>query len=628
MPNPTYIDTSYNYNYSSNFMSSINYPNPYFDLSRNYHPSSAKELYHWCTYYYYSNPLVSSALNKISRYPITNPIIEEISENSRAVWEKFFESFELKSKLMDSNLDLNCYGNAYCSLKFPFTRYLKCSSCKNRSNINLLRSKKKVYSLKFAGNYFHYTCPLCKNSSRTPINLENIIDVPYKNPDEIKLIRWNPENILVKYVEATASSFYAYRPPSETKKQVLDGDLDVLSELPVLFINAAVENKIIRLDPKYLFHLKRPTLAEKDMGQGKPLIMSSLKDLFYQTTMRRAQEAIAKEHILPFDYIYPVESGSFNPYTHANISEWISSVRQEILRHRRDPNYKAVVPVPIGHSRLGGDGRALLLGPEMQQLKQDIVGGFGIPVEFLFGGLSWTGSSITLRSLSNDFEHNQSQLLKLAHWIKNRVQIFMGWPALKSLRFSEFRMADDMQRLQNLINLHLNGKISHQTIMNELSLNSDKEIELLTKETEKFNKIKNILIIAEAKANAESQLLVKRYEKKMQLEEQPGVWSDDAAQISTDASGDYINALANKMVSLPDNEAQELWNTLQQQEPNIADMVIEKYKSLKLNNLANPSNQLSNENNITESQPTNTNEQINMKVMGEGNRMPRRAGVA
>ncbi len=529
---------------------------------------------------------------------------------------------------MDTNLDFNSYGNAYCSLKFPFTRYLKCSSCKNNSNIIQLRNRKKNYSLKFSGNFFSFRCPVCKNHSRTPVNLDYIIDVPYKNSDEIKLIRWNPENILVKYIEATGSSFYAYRPPNETKRQVLDGDLDVLSELPVLFITAAIENKVIRLDPKYIFHLKRPTLAEKDMGQGKPLIMSSLKDLYYQTTMRRAQEAIAKEHILPFDYIYPVESGSFNPYTQTNLSEWISSVRQEILRHRRDPNYKAVVPVPIGHSRLGGDGRALLLGPEMQQLKQDIVGGMGIPIEFLFGGLSWSGSSITLRSLSNDFEHNQSQLLKLAHWIKDRVQVFMGWPSLKSLRFSEFRMADDMQRLQNLINLHLQGKISHQTLMNELNLNSGKELEMLAKEVDKFSKIKNLVIIAEAKANAESQLLVRRYEKKIQMEEQPGVWSDDTSQISTEVSNNIVNILADKMVSLPDNEAQDLWNLIQQQEPNIANLVIEKYKSLKAYNVENTSGNLDPKNNVVEQNNTNMSKNnINMKVMGEGDRMPRRAGV-
>ena len=45
----------------------------------------------------------------------------------------------------------------------------------------------------------------------------------------------------------------------------------------------------------------------------------------------------------------------------------------------------------------------MLLTPELNYLTQTIVGGMGIPQEFLFGGLNFTGSSISLRTLRNNF---------------------------------------------------------------------------------------------------------------------------------------------------------------------------------------------------------------------------------
>src|SRR5690606_35126205 len=150
-------------------------------------------------------------------------------------------------------------------------------------------------------------------------------------------------------------------------------------------------------------HLRRPTLAEQDQGWGKPLIIHVLKDMFYLYTLRRAQEAIALEHIVPFDMIYPMPNAQQDPYIHVNLANWRSEIEGVIKQHRRDPNFKAVIPIPVGFGRLGGDGKAMMLTPELNYLTQTIVGGMGIPQEFIFGGLNYTGSSISLRTLENDF---------------------------------------------------------------------------------------------------------------------------------------------------------------------------------------------------------------------------------
>jgi hypothetical protein len=214
-------------------------------------------------------------------------------------------------------------------------------------------------------------------------------DVPVRNAEGIKVIRWNPENILVKYNEATGSCYYSYLVPYTTRYMIMQADRDLLTEIPLLFLEAFRKQRLIRLSPSNLFHLRRPTLAEKDLGYGKPLIVHVLKDLYYLFTLRRGQEAIANEHIAPLDIIFPTTNADINPYAHMNLSSWRQHVQSIVENHRSDLNFKGISPVPLGTERIGGDGRALLITPELQYLNQTIIGGMGIPQDFLFGNLSW-----------------------------------------------------------------------------------------------------------------------------------------------------------------------------------------------------------------------------------------------
>ena len=103
------------------------YPNQFFDLAQQYMPPTIKELFKWCTFYYYNSPLIGAALKKVSRYPITDLIIEDDIESNRQVWEKILvKTLKIKDRLMEINLDAHVYGNAFVSVHLPFTRFLIC----------------------------------------------------------------------------------------------------------------------------------------------------------------------------------------------------------------------------------------------------------------------------------------------------------------------------------------------------------------------------------------------------------------------------------------------------------------------------------------------------------------------
>lgn len=483
------------------------YPNQFFDLAQQYMPPTIKELFRWCTFYYYNSPLIGSSITKISRYPITDLIFEDEHESIRDIWKKLLvDNLKLKSQLMEINLDYHVYGNAFVSIHLPFTRFLVCGECGFRDTIENWN-----WSFDSSDYGFRGICKKCDHQGKTKVH-----DIPYKDKKSVRIIRWNPENISVKYNEYTGRRIYSYSVPSKLRTSIQRGDKDILQDIPLVVLQALRKKRLIRFNNDNFRHMRRPTLAEQDQGWGKPLIIHVLKDMFYLYTLRRSQEAIALEHIVPFDIIYPMPNAQADPYIHTSLSHWKSQIEGIIRQHRKDPNYKAVIPIPVGFGRLGGDGKAMMLSPEMNYLTQTIVGGMGIPQEFLFGGLNYSGSSISLRTLENDFIQNRAQLLDLVMWIKDKMRIWLDLPDIKGIRFSDFRMADDVQRNQQLIGLNAQMKVSDQTMLTELGYNWEQEQRKMIEEVQFVNYLNDIRAKGSTKTQGESQIISYNYQQKIQ----------------------------------------------------------------------------------------------------------------
>ena len=293
--------------------------------------------------------------------------------------------------------------------------------------------------------------------------------MPFKSVENLRLVRINPEYIDIKYNDSTGRHTYLYSIPDKLKRQIMAGDPDIMEDTPKIYIDAIKQRKKIKLSNQNLFHLKLPTLAGKDMGWGMPPIAVALKDLFHFYTLRRGQEAVMLEHIVPFDIIFPQANGKFDPYVHSDLSNWKREIESQLAKKRRDPNYKAILPSPVGYERISGDGKNLLLTPELDFLAKSIIGACGIPQEFVFGGnMQWSGSSISLRTLENDFLHHRSQLLQMDIWLMDRLRTYLDLPTPKSIKFSDFKMADDVQKLQMIIGMASNDKLDWDDIYKEM----------------------------------------------------------------------------------------------------------------------------------------------------------------
>ena len=342
------------------------YPSPFFDVSQQYIPPTIKELFKWVYFYATNNSFLGPALGKIARYPITDLILEDTNQQLIEYWKGLLNNtMQIKAFNMEANLDLVTYGNGFITISYPFSRFLECQACKQRTPWKA--AKKKIDNLTFK-----LQCPKCGSNEKA-----KVIDIPFKSIENIRLIRINPEFIDIKYNESSGKHTYLYAIPDKLRRMIMAGDPDILEDTPMIYIDAIKQRRKIRLSAQNLFHLKTPTLAGKDMGWGMPRISVALKDLYYFYTLRRGQEAIINEHIGALDIIFPQANGKMDPYVHTDLSSWREEINKQLASRRKDPNYKAVLPFPIGHERIGGDGKSMMLTPELDFLSKTIVGACG-----------------------------------------------------------------------------------------------------------------------------------------------------------------------------------------------------------------------------------------------------------
>jgi hypothetical protein len=270
--------------------------------------------------------------------------------------------------------------------------------------------------------------------------------------------------------------------------------------------------------------MKRPTIAQKDKGWGMPMILPVLKDTFYLQILRKAQEAIAVEHIVPLRLLFPqTASPDASVYSTVNLTQWRDKIEQEIIRWRLDNNYIPLLPIPVGQQTLGGDGKALMLAQEYRVWSEHIVAGMGVPIEFVYGGMQYSGSNVSMRILENHFLDQKTQRKQLiTDFIMPNIGAFMGWETVPC-HYKRFKMADDLQRSALYLQMNQAGKLSDKSMLEDMDWDAVKEGEIIAVEQKRILENQRTQAIAQAGIQGEAQLVGIKYQtrgQKIMMEQQ------------------------------------------------------------------------------------------------------------
>lgn len=487
----------------------VNYPSPFFDIAHTYLPTTIKQMFRWCRYYFLTNPIINATVFKLSEYPITEIEIDHPDKQVATRWKEYFEDhLNYRAFQIECGLDYNTYGNCLTTLSFPFQKHLTCSACRFTAEAKKIRPH-----WVFTNYEFRLSCPKCGH-----LGTASAKDQYLKDANGVRVMRWSPEDVEVTYSDLTGEYTYFYNIPTGVRNDVIIGKKDTVEQVPNIFFQALRQQKGVVFSKDLFFHLKRPTLADQDRGWGIPLLLPCLKDTFYLQIMKKAQEAILLEHIVPLRILFPqAGSGTSDPYTTINLVDWRDHVATEIARWRLDPNYIPILPLPVGNQTIGGDGRALLMVQEMQQMSDQLINGMQVPMEFIKGGLSYAGTNISMRMLENQFIVYLSRHARMAKWVMRSVADYLGWP-LAGIRFKPFKMADDIQRKAFLFQLNQAGKVSDTTLLKDSDLDQDKEDEIMERETTGRMAATKKQQLAQAELQGEQQLIIMKAQAKAQQE--------------------------------------------------------------------------------------------------------------
>lgn len=529
-------------------------------------PKNLKQLFKWTEYLYYNSAQIFAGVRKYAEYPITEVNINSESEPLKVQYrELLLETLGIKNILIQASIDLQIYGNSFSSINLPFKRFLRCPNCKSTTALDLLDFKFNLKDLSFKSK-----CPHCGHSGKMEHKDTRILD-----PEKIHVIRWDPKDISLSYNQLSADYEYYLDIPSDLVSKIRAGNNHVIASTPFSFLEAVSKESMYKFQKGKIFHMRFDAPAGVKKGWGYPPLCAAIPLYHHTMVLRKANEAIALERIVPMRVMSPqATSGAADPITTMSISGFMEDLKKNIEDWRRDPNHIMLSPISVGVQQVGGEGRALMVDAEIQRAEDNIIASLGFPKEFVYGGLSFTGSSVTLRMLENQLESSTFQINKYLKWVTSEVGSYMGWGDV-DVDLGNFKMVDDIQQKQLIMQLF------QQQLVSKTTLAETHGIDLL----EEQDKIR-AEIISDAKNQAEIQQEMSKLEK--QLSEQakqmaamgeqgpPGLNYDQQAVIA------QAEQIAMQFLNMDPNQRRSQLSALQAEDYVMYSVVIQRMEQLKL----------------------------------------------
>ena len=522
-PTPSEFNTFTDYAYAVTVARSRKvYPSPFFDIASTYFPTNIKEMFKYIKFTISTNELVNVAVEKLSSYPITDLAYYRSHEHAGkyagdhdenlpyiAKWRDMLDNqLQLKSKLKAIGKSYYGYGNAFVSLYIPFMRMMHCHKCKKDLPVKGLDYKYLPEVRKFEA-----VCQVCGAKCR------KVWDQPRRSAlSDFNIIVWDPSLIDLQYHALSDTSEIYYNMHVDERKRIkLWKDEDYINKTPLSFIQSIYEVKNagrIKFNRNNIMHMRRDLIPGMFPGWGWPLPAAILKQAFYLQMLRKANETIFEQHILPFIALYPQPTQGLDVYRQVNLGDWKAEVQYQLDVWRRDPASFGIFPFPIGQTTIGGQGKAFELVQEAQNIAEAIVVGMGIPKEFVFGGMSWSASSVSVRIVENDMLNFREEMLKFPNkFLIPKLASILNWPEIH-VGLQDFKMADDLQQQQLSFQMMSNRVISKQTFFKDIGvdLSYDDEQERIEKEIDDELKVQEKLAMSQAKTQGAASLIQYQYQ--------------------------------------------------------------------------------------------------------------------
>ena len=410
--------------------------------------SRRREIMQWARFYYTNEPKVAAGVDFYANFSMNGFKLECKSRKILKFYERLVEKLDLSEKLNAISHEYFLLGDV-----FPFAEI---------------------------------TCPHCHGRSRTPDGeLCNHPDGSFKS---IKLM--NPDYIDVKDNPIASKPEYYLVPDEELKMLVTRKEpRGVYDALPKLLVDLVSIGQPIRLTDRCISHLKHNA---SDYGTyGTSMLQRLFTILAYKTKMMTANWIIAERLILP---VRVVKIGDKDrPATDADLQD----IQNQLSSVANDPNLTIITHHAFDYEWYGATGKIHNITQELEEVGKEILDGLMLNQAILNGEMAgYTSAQVGIEVLIRRLDNWRN---KLKAWVEKNIfkpvammQGFideeeskaLGEPVylFPDLTWNDLQLRDKTNRIQNLIQLHDKGLVSAQTLLEELDLDYDSEVEKIREE--------------------------------------------------------------------------------------------------------------------------------------------------
>lgn len=447
--------------------------NPWFLVGNQFLPRNFLDTIRWSKYIILQSPVVAETLRKYSTYPITDFVFDTKSEETKTKYKALMKSFKMKEALMNIGFEYFTIGNSFVSIYTPIHRSLVCPSRSCGASF----SAKKANFVAFKQYEFRGTCPTCGTQG-----VFKRVDSKSKAVEDMNVIRWDPLSIVVSNNPITGEKEYYYKIPQSLKHRIAKGDRLLVDSIPWGFVDAARNNQDFKFDKDSLYHLMNMTTGASVEGTAVPPMLSLYSLVFYQATLRKANEAISLEYLNPLRVVFPqAQTANSDPMIAMSIRNFVGNMQDAFVRHKNDPNHIVFAPSPVGYQALGGEGKNLLVSQEIQQAEASILLALGVSQELLSGTTNWNSTSIGLRMMDALLTNYTSRLSEFLEWAMTKASSYLEIENVK-VDLIPFKLTDDDNLKALLGGLAQAGKSSFSTLFEEYGMDFAKEQERVMEE--------------------------------------------------------------------------------------------------------------------------------------------------
>ena len=445
------------------------FPNPFLDYSSTKMPRSLTEVLWWAEYLWNNNGTYREASRRVSRHFLTSLEPEDCTDKDKEDYVEFLDNqLNIWTVLGSFGDDLQCYGNVFLSVYLPFRRYLACSNCGYMQPIEVAEYSFKEFKFKMVKK-----CPLCK------LQAEYLrVDFPSQEEERIKLIRWNPREIEIIENQISGDKTYVWKIPAYIRTRIKRGDKILLETTPWEIVEAVSQDSHFEFESGQLFHASEENVSGiLTGGWGLPRILANFKQAFYCQILKRSNEAIAFDYILPLRVIspHPGSSEKTDPLKSINLGSFVDQVQRMIASHRSDPASWHQMPFPMDAQIIGGEGKSLIPVDVLKWATEELLNDLGYPFELYTGSLQVQAVPTALRMFQMQWAHIPAAYEAFLNWAWEQISPAMGWNSV-TWKLSPVTLADDLEKRGILLQLMGAQQVSPQTALGSLGIQPREEL--------------------------------------------------------------------------------------------------------------------------------------------------------